>query len=143
MAKEFDIYLNNRLTQCDIIVYSIPRQIGITAMNHIILESCLDNYLLQKFVAAQTSSELVAHIDDMSACCVLYPEDVASAVVPTADVLNLDPALPIQPEHTTVELLADMRPIVMRHRLLGEMDESILGAFDGMTLEECGFVILQ
>ena len=24
MAKEFDIYLNERLHQCDIIVYSIP-----------------------------------------------------------------------------------------------------------------------
>ena len=69
MAREFDIYLNNRLTQCDIIVYSIPYRDGLTVMNRIILESCLDNYLLQKFVAMQTSSELVAHIDEMIKIC--------------------------------------------------------------------------
>lgn len=69
MAKEFDIYLNNRLTQCDIIVYSIPYRDGLTVMNKIILESCLDYYLLQKFVAAQTESELVAHIDKMIKIC--------------------------------------------------------------------------
>lgn len=69
MAKEFDIYLNNRLTQCDIIVYSIPYRDGLTVVNRIILESCLDNYLLQKFVAAQTSSELEAHIDKMIKIC--------------------------------------------------------------------------
>lgn len=28
MAKEFDIYLNKRLTECDIIVYSIPFRDG-------------------------------------------------------------------------------------------------------------------
>ena len=30
MAKEFDIYLNKRLTECDIIVYSIPFRDGLT-----------------------------------------------------------------------------------------------------------------
>lgn len=69
MAKEFDIYLNNRLTQCDIIVYSIPYRDGLTVMNKIILESCLDYYILQKFVAAQTASDLVAHIDEMIKVC--------------------------------------------------------------------------
>lgn len=69
MAKEFDIYLNNRLTQCDIIVYSIPYRDGLTVMNRIVLESCLDNYILQKFVAAQAGSELVAHIDEMIKIC--------------------------------------------------------------------------
>lgn len=69
MAKEFDIYLNNRLTQCDIIVYSIPYRDGLTVVNRVILESCLDNYLLQKFVAAQTGSELEAHIDKMIKIC--------------------------------------------------------------------------
>lgn len=47
MAKEFDIYLNNRLTQCDIIVYSIPYRDGLTVMNRLILETCLESYTLQ------------------------------------------------------------------------------------------------
>lgn len=309
MAKEFDIYLNNRLTQCDIIVYSIPYRDGLTVMNRIILESCLDNYLLQKFVAAQTSSELVAHIDEMIKICreklsvgmaigadvemsvhyALSPEDAAivlgqnnvsltassfiatenavvldvepllalvgkslgggessilfdqsvykeiknsieryedgigvsaqvtgtakrgsisveSAVVPMADVTDLcyrlhcagETALALaasvlgteihfslgsgssgivlgaevdgdrvtkfetaqntlmllaeltdqltqfmEPEPTAVELFADMQPIVKRHRLLGEMDESTLVSFDEMTLAELDYIILE
>ena len=53
MAKEFDIYLNDRLTQCDTIVYSIPYRDGLTVMNRLILETCLESYTLQKFIAVQ------------------------------------------------------------------------------------------
>lgn len=67
--KEFDIYLNKRLTECDIIVYSIPYRDGLTAMNQMILESCVESYTLTKFVALQTGSELVSHIDDMLKIC--------------------------------------------------------------------------
>lgn len=70
MAKEFDIYLNNRLTQCDIIVYSIPFRDGLTAAHRIILESCLESYALQKFIAVQANSELVSHIDEMIKTCI-------------------------------------------------------------------------
>lgn len=43
MAKEFDIYLNKRLTECDIIVYSIPFRDGFDRDEaSMILESCLD-----------------------------------------------------------------------------------------------------
>ena len=69
MAKEFDIYLNNRLTECDILVYSIPYRDGLTAIHKLILESCIESYTLQKFVAVQTGSELVHHIDEMLKTC--------------------------------------------------------------------------
>lgn len=69
MAKEFDIYLNKRLTECDIIVYSIPFRDGLTATNRMILESCLESYTLQKFIAVETGSELVSHIDKMIKTC--------------------------------------------------------------------------
>ena len=69
MAKEFDIYLNNRLTQCDIIVYSIPYRDGLTVMNRLILETCLESYTLQKFIAVQSGSMLVSHIDKMIKTC--------------------------------------------------------------------------
>ena len=69
MAKEFDIYLNKRLTVCDIIVYSIPFRDGLTATNRMILESCLESYTLQKFIAVETGSELVSHIDKMIKTC--------------------------------------------------------------------------
>lgn len=69
MAKEFDIYLNNRLTECDILVYSIPYRDGLTAIHKLILESCIESYTLQKFVAIQNLSELVHHIDEMLKTC--------------------------------------------------------------------------
>ena len=69
MAKEFDIYLNKQLTECDIIVYSIPFRDGLTATNRMILESCLESYTLQKFIAVETDSELVSHIDEMIKIC--------------------------------------------------------------------------
>lgn len=69
MAKEFDIYLNRRLTECDIIVYSIPYRDGLTVMERLILQTCLESYTLQKFIAAETGSELVSHIDKMIKTC--------------------------------------------------------------------------
>lgn len=69
MAKEFDIYLKRRITECDLIVYSLPYRDGLTATNRIILESCLESYTLQKFVAMQLGSELVSHIDKMIKTC--------------------------------------------------------------------------
>lgn len=69
MAKEFDIYLNKRLTECDIIVYSIPFRDGLTATNRMILESCIESYTLQKFIAVATGSELIPHIDKMIKVC--------------------------------------------------------------------------
>lgn len=70
MVKEFDIYLKRRVTECDLIVYSLPYRDGLTVANRIILESCLKSYTLQKFVAVQLGSELISHIDKMiKVCC--------------------------------------------------------------------------
>lgn len=70
MAKEFDIFLNERLHQCDIIVYSIPYRDGLTVMERMILETCLESYTLHKFAAIQSGSmELVSHIDKMIKTC--------------------------------------------------------------------------
>lgn len=62
---EFDLCLGKRVTQCDLIVCNIPFQDGISADEAMILEDCLKNYVLLKFVAAQSGSELVSHIDEM------------------------------------------------------------------------------
>lgn len=70
MAKEFDIYLRSHLTQCDLLVYSIPYREGISVTNRLILESALNSYLLYKFSAAQMESEVEAHIDKMIKVCV-------------------------------------------------------------------------
>lgn len=103
MAKEFDIYLNNRLTQCDIIVYSIPYRDGLTAMNKLILESCIEEYTLMKFIAMQTESELVSHIDEMlKTCCERLTLDTNIDASAKFNVLYA-----AHPEPATIELSAD------------------------------------
>lgn len=103
MAKEFDIYLNERLHQCDIIVYSIPYRDGLTVMNRLILETCLESYTLQKFIAVQSGSMLVSHIDKMIKTC---KERLSNGVV-------LDSSAEFQvhyssyPESTALELSAE------------------------------------
>ena len=69
MAKEFDIYLSERLTECDIIVYSLPYRDGLSALNRMVLDSCIESYTLYKFVAVQTGSKLVSRIDSMLKTC--------------------------------------------------------------------------
>lgn len=41
MVKEFDIYLKRRITECDLIVYSLPYRDGLTATNRIIWKAAL------------------------------------------------------------------------------------------------------
>lgn len=67
--KEFDIFLNKRLTECDIIVYSLLYYDELTIADRLILESCLESYTLQKFIALQVGSKLVSHIDEMIKIC--------------------------------------------------------------------------
>ena len=69
MLNEFDIFLSKRITECDIIVYSLPYRDGLTATNRMILESCINSYTLHKLVAVQTGSKLVSHIDAMLKRC--------------------------------------------------------------------------
>lgn len=69
MAKEFDIYLRNRLVECDLLVYSIPYRDGISVTNRLILEAALNSYLLRKAVTANMGLEVDAHIDQMIKLC--------------------------------------------------------------------------
>lgn len=69
MSKEFDVYLNKRLTECDIIVYSMPYRDGLAVANCLILESYLKCCILQKFIAVKTNFNLISHIDKMSKIC--------------------------------------------------------------------------
>lgn len=69
MARNFDIYLRDHLTECDLIVYSIPYRDGLSATNRMILEAALNSYTLQKFAATQMDSELGSHIEQMIKLC--------------------------------------------------------------------------
>lgn len=69
MAKEFDIYLQKHLVECDLLIYSIPYHDGISVTNRLILEAALNGYYLMRFAAVQMGSELTAHIVKMIAVC--------------------------------------------------------------------------
>lgn len=69
MAKEFDIYLRNRLTECDLLVYSIPYRDGISATNQLILEAALSGCLLRMDAVAQTRLEVTSHINKLIKTC--------------------------------------------------------------------------
>lgn len=65
--REYDIYIKKRLTEGRLIVQSIPYRDGVSATNHILLETMLAYYTLQKFVAASTESAFVTEIDELLA----------------------------------------------------------------------------
>lgn len=69
MAKDFDIFLHRHLTECDLIIQSIPFRDGITVTNRIILDACLQGCKLMRIAAAQSNIELVARLDRMIKTC--------------------------------------------------------------------------
>lgn len=69
MAKEFDIYLRNRLVECDLLVYSIPYRDGVSVNNRLILEAALNGCLLKKAVTANMGLEVGTHINQMIKLC--------------------------------------------------------------------------
>lgn len=65
--KEYDIYLKQRLHESKLFIYSIPYRDGVSVTNRILLEAMLQYYTLQKMIAVENKSELVAEIDDILA----------------------------------------------------------------------------
>lgn len=61
--KEYDIYLKQRIHESKLFIYSIPYRDGVSVTNRLILESMLEYYTLQKMIALESKSELVAEID--------------------------------------------------------------------------------
>ena len=71
MAKAFDIYLNRRITECEILVYSIPYRDDITAIDRLILKSCLETCALYKRVALKSKcgEQITSRLDHLIAFC--------------------------------------------------------------------------
>lgn len=69
MAKDFDIFLHRHLTECDLIIQSIPFRDGVTVTDRMILDACLHGCKLMRIAAVHSSAELVARIDRMIKIC--------------------------------------------------------------------------
>lgn len=61
--KDYDIYLKQHIHEAEVLIYSLPYRDGITVTNRIILEAMLKYYTLQKAIAIQNQSEIIAEID--------------------------------------------------------------------------------
>lgn len=137
--KEFDIYLNKRLTECDIIVRSIPCRYWLTAINRLILESYVGICALTKFIAAQSGIELFADIGGGDrATKYLTVQNAVSILASAAESIRQF----MEPDEGALALNMDASCILKRYRLLGEMDNDELLSYDDMTLEDVDFVIL-
>lgn len=224
-TQEFDVFLNRHMTECDVIVYALPYREGTSAISRMILEDCLESYVLQKFIAVQYGSELVSHIDEMIKECYARLNDgaeidsqveanmfrigapqsseleISSSVIPTSaelftsavnaigfiaekirvvleknagilrapigivtEITNTgkssctsgDSAIGIGFSCSDAELkdiLSDTLPneiavssaveaVLIRYRLLSEMDDFTLSEFDDMALEEVDFIVV-
>lgn len=69
MAKDFDIFLHRHLTECDLVIQSIPFRDGITVTDRMILDACLQGCKLMRIAAAQSNMELVAQLDRIIKTC--------------------------------------------------------------------------
>ena len=66
MAKEFDVYLHKRLTECDVYVYSLTLRDGLTAVYRMILDSHVDSIMMQRFGGADSAIELSSSIEELT-----------------------------------------------------------------------------
>lgn len=63
--QEYDIYLRKRLHESELFIRSLTYHDGVSATNRMVLEAMLSYYTLQRAVAAQSKTELVAEIDEI------------------------------------------------------------------------------
>lgn len=69
MAKDFNIFLHRHLTECDLLIQSIPFRDGISITDRIIIDAVLNGCKLIRAAAAQSDIELVAKVDRIIKTC--------------------------------------------------------------------------
>lgn len=65
MAQAYDIYLNKRLTEFDIIIKNLPLRDGMVAHTKMYLDAMVNYLYLQKFIIGKHNAQLQAKIDDL------------------------------------------------------------------------------
>lgn len=93
MAKDFDIFLHRHLTECEILIQSIPFRDGISVTDRMILNATLQGCQLLRIASGRSDMELNARLDRMIKTCY---EKLGSSVVMDAsaefraiDILSL------------------------------------------------------
>ncbi|MCM1221475.1 MAG: hypothetical protein NC548_44050 [Lachnospiraceae bacterium] len=65
MAQAYNIYLNKRLTEFDIIIKNLPLRDGLVAHTKMYLDAMVNYLYLQKFIIGEHEMALQARIDDL------------------------------------------------------------------------------
>lgn len=120
--KEFDIRLPTRLTECKVLIYSLPYYSGLTVIDGFIIDSAVDGYTLQKTFSAQPGLVLASEVEGTFK---LVHEAIQSELVLDSH-MDIEALYKIIPEPSGIVLLEEPA------RLFAE---SFLRASSGIELE--------
>lgn len=101
--KEFDIRLPTRLTECKVLIYSLPYYSGLTVIDGFIIDSAVDGYTLQKAFNAQSGLVFTSEVEGMSK---LVHEAIQSGLVLDSH-MDIEALYKIIPESSGIVLLEE------------------------------------
>lgn len=99
--KDFDIYLNKRPIECDVLVYTLPlRMSEIIAINKIVIDSVIENYILRKEAIGESNFAIGANVNGT------YKEihEQINSIVPLNASADLCTKYPIVPNPVSIIL---------------------------------------
>lgn len=69
MAKDFNIFLHRHLTECDILIQSIPFRDGISVTDRMIIDAIMSGCRLIRLASAQSDMDIIAQCDRIIKTC--------------------------------------------------------------------------
>lgn len=141
--KEFDIRLPSRLTECRVLIYSLPYYSGLTVIDGFIIDSAVDGYTLQKAFNAQSRLVLTSEVEGTLK---LVHEVIQSGLVFNSHV-DIEALYKIIPEPSGIILLEEPARLSAEGFLSVsggiELDSSLLAIQVSRSLGrgESGFII--
>lgn len=114
MAKDFDIFLHRHLTECDLIIQSIPFRDGISVTDRMILNAYLEGCKLMRIAAVRSDMEIVAKIDEIIKTC--YEKLEASMVMDASADFKIRGVMSLvnEPMELSVENLGTLSTVLNR-----------------------------
>lgn len=140
MAKEFDIYLNRRPIQCDIVVYVLPSRDYISVKNTIGIrqrpisasEKKLLGGLKSELCISQNSVQTIK--TDM--------EQVKAGIALACDHFASCQEVSFNPAESKIGIASRAKFSIKKYRLVGEMDASALSDYNDMPLDDVDHIVL-
>lgn len=114
MAKDFDIFLHRHLTECDLIIQSIPFRDGISVTDRMILNAVLQGCKLLRIAAAQSGIEMAAKVDKTIKTC--YEKLGISSVIDASAEFKARGVMPLvnEPIEISAENLGTLSTVLTK-----------------------------